>query len=154
MYARTDVESQNHMNRVGLLSNNATWSAGENESNISLLNVSLGTVHRLTSLDVDWKVNFIRTQDENPFSYGFGFGEPNPLTNVQLPQQDPYLTMELTNFDPVTSVGAIPGGGDVNRRNDQNWIAQFNIKKPYSISSSINGFIKFGGKMQLKDRFM
>lgn len=152
MYARTNVEDQWHSNRVGLLSNSATWSAGENRSNISLLNLSLGTVHTLPSLDIDWKVNYIRTEDNNPYSYSFGFGEPNPLTNVQLPQEDPYQTMELTVFDAITASGGIPGGGDLNQRTDENWIAQVNIKKPFSLSSKFSGFFKMGGKLQAKDR--
>ena len=152
MYARTNVDDQWHSNRVGLLSNSASWSAGESRSNISLLNLSLGTVHTLPGLDIDWKVNFIRTEDNNPYSYSFGFGEPNPLTNVQLPQEDPYQTMELTVFDAQTAAGGIPGGGASNRRTDKNWIAQVNVKKPFSISSKFSGFFKVGGKLQSKDR--
>ncbi len=152
MYARTDLDNKWRNNRVGSLSNSATWSAGRNKSNINLMNFSLGSTHTLPAVDLDWKVNFVQTEDENPYSYGYGFGEPNPLTNVELPRQDPYLTMEYANFNAVTSTGAVPGGGDRNRRLDQNWIAQINAKKTYRLSSQINGFLKFGGKLQTKDR--
>ncbi len=152
MYAQTDVDNQWRRNRVGSLSNSATWSAGRSKSNISLLNLSLGAVHTYPNLDVDWKVNFVQTEDENPFSYSYGFGEPNPLTNVDLPRQDPYLTMEYTNFNAETATGGIPGGGANNRRSDENWIGQLNIKKQLRLSNTINGFLKFGGKLQSKDR--
>ncbi len=152
MYARTDVENMWRNNRVGSLSNSATWSAGHNKSNINLMNFSLGAKHGFQILDVDWKVNYVQTQDENPFSYSYGFGEPNPLTNVDLPRQDPYLTMEYTNFDPVTATGAVPGGGANNKRVDKNWIAQVNLQRDIRLAKTINGFLKFGGKLQAKDR--
>ncbi len=152
MYARTDLDNRWRNNRVGSLSNSATWSAGRTKSNINLLNLSLGSEHTLPFVDLDWKVNYVQTEDENPFSYGYGFGEPNPLTNVDLPRQDPYLTMEYTNFDAVTATGAIPGGGANNRRLDQNWIAQVNAKKPFRFSPQVNGYFKVGGKLQSKDR--
>lgn len=152
MYARTDLENEWRTNKVGSLSNSATWSAGKSKSNINLMNLSLGSTHVLSSLDLDWKLNYVQTIDENPYSFGFGFGEPNPLTNVELPRQDPYLTMQYTNFDAVTATGAVPGGGDQNRRSDQNWIAQINAKKPYRFSSQVTGFLKLGAKLQTKDR--
>ncbi len=152
MYARTDVDNSWRNNSVNVLGNSANWSAGRNKTNINLLNLSLGSKHALQAFDLDWKVNFVQTEDETPYSYSFGFREPNPLTNVDLPQQDPYLTMEYTNFNAETATGAVPGGGANDQRLDKNWIAQVNLKRQLRISNAVNGFLKFGGKLQTKDR--
>ncbi len=153
MYAGTDVDNVNRTLRINSRTNGATWSAGHSKSNIALFNTSLGGTHRFSFLDVDWKLTYIETIDENPFNYGFGFGDNNPLTNKEIPLIDPYLTAEYTRFDPFQANGGQPGGGDINLREDKNTIAQINLKKKINIGLNSSGFLKAGVKTSFKDRF-
>ncbi len=152
MYARTDLDDQWRNNSVSSLSNNGDWSAGRRQSNINLLNISFGAEHKIRTVDIDWKLNYVQTEDETPYSYSFGFRENNPLTNVELPRQDPYQTMAYTNFNAETAIGTVPNGGANNRRVDQNYIGQLNLKKQLRLSDGVSGLVKVGGKIQSKSR--
>ncbi len=152
MYARTDINTDTRQLRINSRTNSGQWSANQNESNINLTNFSLTGDHDFNFLELDWKGTFIQTQDENPFSYGFGFQDNNPLANNEIPLIDPYRTAEFTEFDPDDAVGGVPGGGDITERIDQNIVATVDLKKSYQIGNRISGFVKVGGKLWLKDR--
>lgn len=153
MYARTDVDNINRTLRINSRINGANWNAGRNKSNINLANVSLGGKHKFGKFALDWKSTFIQTIDENPFGYGFGFSDNNPLTNQEIPRIDPYLTAEYTRFDPTQANGGQPGGGARNLRQDGNIISQLNLKRDFKIGLNISGSLKTGAKVSLKDRF-
>jgi outer membrane receptor protein involved in Fe transport len=153
MYARTDVDNINRTLRINSRTNGANYNAGRNKNNINLFNASLSGKHTFGKTVVDWKSTFIQTVDENPFGYGFGFSDNNPLTNQEIPRIDPYLTAEYARFDPAQANGGQPGGGARNLRQDGNIISQLDVKRDFKLGLNISGFLKTGAKVSLKDRF-
>ncbi len=152
MFARTDVNDVNRSLEVVSSTNGGNWSANHSRSNIQLFSSSLGGKHRFNFFDADWKVTYIQTVDENPYSYGYGFNDNNPLSDVQIPRIDPYLTAQYTIFEPANAIGGTPGGGTINIRDDENYIAQLDLKKNYNFGLNVSGFLKMGGKLSAKER--
>ena len=153
MYGRTDVENVNRNFSIRPRVNNGGAGAGVGGGKIDLTNVSLTGRHPFQGIELDWKGSFVRTTDENIPGYGYGFGAFDPFAGNEIPQSDADLAFERFRFDPDFFRGGGPGGEDMNNRTDNNYIAQLNAKRRYTLANGkISGFLKAGAKYWVKQR--
>ena len=105
----------------------------------------------LLNLDVDWQTSYSETKQETPFSHYARFYELGAFKNSLIDDQGPKLIPlgAENNLDQTFFKRSILEGDLVD---DRDFTAKVDFKMPFGIIRSINGIIKFGGKMRDKRR--
>ena len=153
MYAQTTVDNTFRGANLRARVSSANVFAGVNESAIDLANVSLSGRHPVGRYNFDWKATYIQSTDQSPIGYSYGFGDPDPYGGKDVPIDDPYGAVETFRWDPAFLGGGQPGGGSINASVDGNFVGQFNAKRDIRFNKlKTSGYLKAGGKVQLKDR--
>ncbi len=152
MYSRTDREIINRQYRLSLIGNDGDYNVSWNQPSVYVYSSNLRFNHSLSFADVDWGVNYITTVDENDFNYGFSFSDPGVFQSTSFVENEgPYAASNAATFRESAN-GGVPWGGGESERNDKNWSAQLNVQRPFTLGSSVNGYVKIGGKYRYKDR--
>jgi len=128
-----------------------TYDVRYQEIDLSGLSSSLNGEHHILGMDIDWVLSRYATQTNNSYDmemefYGYGNYDESILdrddVDTYVPAaRDSLNTIYLRNnyFRPDTTA-------------QTDYTAELNFKVPYSISSKLSGFIKFGGKYSQSSR--
>ncbi len=153
MYARTTVDNTFRGARLNARVIGASVFAGENESAIDLVNIGLTGRHAFGPNALDWKATYIQSTDASPIGYSYGFGDPDPFDGKDIKIDDPFAAVESFRWDSAFLGGGQPGGGSASESVDGNFVGQLNFKREIRVQAlKTSGFLKVGGKVQLKER--
>ncbi len=152
MYNRSDREIINRRMRLSIRTNGGDYSSNWSKPSLYFHSHNLRGEHQTTFANIDWGINYISTHDGNDFSYGYGFQDPGIFQSTDFVEEEgPYAASNNATYD-LDAYGGAPYGGGESFREDNNWSARINLKRSFSLSSDLGGFIKAGGKYRNKDR--
>ncbi|MBN2093484.1 TonB-dependent receptor [candidate division KSB1 bacterium] len=152
MYNRSNREVMNRSMNLSIRTNNADYGSNWSKPAIYFYSTNLRGVHQTPLVEIDWGLNYIATFDENDFSYGYGFQDPGIFQSLNFVEEEgPAAASNNATYD-LDAWGGVPHGGGQSAREDKNWSGVLNLKRPFTITSTISGYIKAGGKIRSKDR--
>ena len=125
----------------------------ERQRQIDVLSNSLAGEHFLDFASIDWRVSRSASTTRHPSDITFSFQEPGAL-NIDEIEDPAYTAYDLINVAKrdLNKTGLF----DVNFRKEESievdYAAQLNLKLPYTITNTIAGYVKFGGRYRDKSR--
>lgn len=136
----------------------------DREQEIATFNTFLKGDNNFLGMVLDWNVAYASSRSKMPYDYTMNFHEPSladPVTNQQISgmgdpsddvrQTDPVniIPFAYNNFERAYLYNAFFRGEDAK---ENEITAYLNFSKPYNLSHSFSGNLKFGGKYRSKSR--
>jgi TonB-dependent receptor len=127
------------------------------KQNVNTLNV--GGLHKGSRIEIDFEASLAMATEDVPNRLESGFENPGQAITIQIDRSDPDWPKAIipdsahyanaTNYDAYEFDNLLLKESIVR---DINTSAKVNFKLPYNFSPLSSGFIKFGGKIRIKNK--
>ena len=145
-YNQQDREDIVNVRRYNLNDNRQEWRPQHTERNLSIINSTLSGEHKLSWIEVDWRLNRSVTSNETPYNHQAWFFEPSAMDIVGVdltggPQIIPSIALNRTDLAFLETLV-----NNERSERQENLAASSDITLPFNLSRLFTGYVKFGGK--------
>jgi len=133
-------------------SNKMKYYLRDRQTQIDVLSNSLGGEHDITFLKINWKLSRSASTTRYPFNSRFQFQEMSAFNTSAIPAIASPEDLINNAFNRTENAFLYDGEYEPERSFERDLSAQVNLEWPFTISSTIVGKLKGGGKLREKSR--
>ena len=151
LYGRTDRDEGRNRKRYRVSNAYVEYWLRTTETNIDLLTNSLSGKHHLGSVKLEWQASYSDSKNNVPFLHDSEFRELSPFLNTLVKDKGPEL-IPLGAKNDLSRTRFYQDYFDKKNNNERDFTGQLDATIPFSLTSDMSGYIKFGGKYRDKKR--
>jgi TonB-dependent receptor len=150
-YGRTDRDFTVRRRRFRFLDSRQSYDIRDGFNKTDLITNTLSGDHALGAWTINWRGSFGQSQQRTPEQISAQFVELSATQNANVNQADPQAVIS-TFKNNLAETFLFDGRQRTTETQERNMSFQLDIKRNVTISSKINGFFKFGGKIRQQYR--
>ncbi|MEX0859114.1 MAG: TonB-dependent receptor [Balneolaceae bacterium] len=150
-WGSTDRDELRRRKRYRVGNGRVEYDLRDREINNQIYSNALRGEHDLDWLQIDWQAAHSYTLTRQPFSVYSRFQELTAYKDGLIDDQGPEPIPDFARND-LSRTFFLYGTYNPERGTDRDYVGEVNFKIPYKLFSSVDGFVKFGGKYRDKKR--
>jgi TonB-dependent receptor len=146
-YSRLDREDIRHQRNYNLPNSRQEWRPRHTERVTSTLNSTLSGEHKISWLEVEWRLNRSVTINDVPYDHHAEFFEPSAFDRAGVdftaigPDAIPALALNRTNLAFLETLI-----NETSMQEQENLAASLDFKVPVNLGRYLTGYVKLGAK--------